>query len=368
MASIRKRELPSGRFVWLVDYRDQNGRRRAKQFARRREADRFLQQAHAEVSTGVHVHDADSVTVAMASQAWLQDCDARQRAGRRMERATLRDYESKVRLHILDPDVGIGGVLLAQLNRRAVIQLRDRLLESGRSEASVRKVLSTLQVLVRFGQDQGWIAINPVADVTVHRDSRIGSRVTIPGPEQIKTLIDAAHEDFRPLLLVAVLCGLRASETRGLTWQDIDFEDGYIHVRQRADAFNEIGEPKSHAGARSVPMGPLVANALRHWRLRCPTSELSLVFPSRRGTIQSHSNILKRRFKPLCRKVGLELRWHDLRHFAVSTWIQQGFSVKEVMTFAGHASVQMTMERYGHLFPSPEHHRGMAEIETRLLG
>jgi integrase len=42
-----------------------------------------------------------------------------------------------------------------------------------------------------------------------------------------------------------------------------------------------------------------------------------------------------------------------MQHFAVSLWIEQGFSIKEVMTFAGHASVQMTLERYGHLFPTP---------------
>ncbi len=368
MASIRKRALPSGRQAWQVDYKDMNGRRRARQFNRRREAEQFLKRTQAELFAGTHVHEADSLTVRDAAAAWLQECERRQRAGRRMERATLRDYESKLRLHVLNAEVGIGGILLTQLTRPIVIQLRDRLLESGRSAASVRKVLSTLQVLIRFAQDQGWIAINPVANVTVHYDNRVKLRASIPGPEEVKNLIDASSEAFRPLLLVAVLCGLRASETRALQWREVDFEDGYIHVRRRADAFNEIGEPKSQAGARSVPMGPLVMNALKRWRLRCPASELNLVFPSRRGTIQSHSNILKRNFKPLCRQVGLELRWHDLRHFAVSAWIQQGFSVKEVMTFAGHASVQMTMERYGHLFPSPEHHRGMAEIEARLLG
>lgn len=41
------------------------------------------------------------------------------------------------------------------------------------------------------------------------------------------------------------------------------------------------------------------------------------------------------------------MRWHDLRHFAVSLWIKQGFSIKEIKTFTGHSSIQMTMERYG---------------------
>jgi integrase len=63
--------------------------------------------------------------------------------------------------------------------------------------------------------------------------------------------------------------------------------------------------------------------------------------------VADHANTARRHFKPLCDKLKIKLRWHDMRHFAVSLWIEQGFSIKEVMTFAGHASVQMTMERYG---------------------
>jgi integrase len=62
-------------------------------------------------------------------------------------------------------------------------------------------------------------------------------------------------------------------------------------------------------------------------------------------------------------KLGIKLRGHDLRHFAVSSWIERGFSIKEVMTFAGRASVQMTMERYGHLYPTPDHQHAMAQVE-----
>ena len=49
-----------------------------------------------------------------------------------------------------------------------------------------------------------------------------------------------------------------------------------------------------------------------------------------------------------------------MRHFAVSPWIEQGFSTKQKTTFAGHASVQMTVGRYGHLFPTPDHRKAMA--------
>jgi integrase len=180
-------------------------------------------------------------------------------------------------------------------------------------------------------------------------------------------LIDAAEDDFKPHLIISALGGLRASELRGLRWQDVDFEKGFIHIRQRADAYNEMGEPKSRAGFRDIPAGPMVLNALRHWKLRCPKSELGLVFPAPRGGILQHTNT-QVRFRKLCAKVEVKMRWHDLRHFAVSLWIEQGFSIKEVMTFAGHASIQMTMERYGHLFPSPDHQSAMALLEAKLLG
>ena len=168
--------------------------------------------------------------------------------------------------------------------------------------------------------------------------------------------------------MVAALCGLRASESRGLLWENVDFEEGYLHIRQRADRFNEIGEPKSEAAVRSVPMGPVVANTLKRWKLRCPHGEMGLVFPSKQGLVLNYQNMWARDFQPLLRKLKTKLRWHDLRHFAVSLWIEQGFPPKAIMEFAGHSSITLTFDRYGHLFPSPDHHKGMAEVETKLLG
>jgi integrase len=368
MATIRKRTLPSGKERWQVDFHDQAGKRRAKLFERKKDADAFLVDIRPRIRDGVYVHDSDSITVADAAQAWLDHCAARQKAGRRMERATLRDYQDKVRLHIKDADIGIGRIKLSRLTRKAVNELRDRLLESGRSEHMTKRVLGVLRLILNHAMDNGQIPSNVAHGVKVIRSSRIGHTVRIPTKEEVRCLIDEADDGFSPMLIVSALCGLRASETRGLRWQDVDFEDGLIRVRQRADTYNVIGEPKSAAGRRDIPAGPIVLNTLRRWRLQCPKGNLDLVFPNRDGSVAVHSNILKRRFKPLCRKIGIEMRWHDLRHFAVSLWIEQGFSIKETMSFAGHSSVQMTMERYGHLFPSPDHRQGMAEVEARLFG
>lgn len=368
MATIRKRTLPSGLTRWQVNFTDAGGVRRAKLFERRKDADKYLVKVRPEILAGTFVADSESITVGEAADAWLAHCKLRRDAGRRMERATCRDYEDKVRLHIKDAEKGIADVKLSRLTRKAVNDFRDRLLESGRSESMTRKVLSVLKLLLSHAMDNGQVHVNAAQGVRVLRASRVEHKAAAPSKETVKKLIDGASGRLRALLIVSALCGLRASEARGLRWCDVDHENGLIHVRQRADAYCEIGEPKSAAGHRSIPAGPMVLNTLKEWRLACPKGELDLVFPASDGSVADHANTVKRHFLPLCKKAGAKLRWHDLRHFAVSLWIEQGFSIKEVMTFAGHASVQMTMERYGHLFPSPDHQKAMEQVEQRMFG
>ena len=57
--------------------------------------------------------------------------------------------------------------------------------------------------------------------------------------------MEAAKGRWRPILLTAIFTGLRASELRGLRWEDVDLEKRELHVRQRADRYSTIGKPKS---------------------------------------------------------------------------------------------------------------------------
>jgi integrase len=58
--------------------------------------------------------------------------------------------------------------------------------------------------------------------------------------------------------------------------------------------------------------------------------------------------------------------WHALRHFAISCWIEAGLPPKAVQTFAGHSSLQVTMDRYGHLFKSDQHQAVMDGISAQF--
>lgn len=128
--------------------------------------------------------------------------------------------------------------------------------------------------------------------------------------------------------------------------------------------YGEEGVPKTAAGVRTVPLSATLVAALRAWKLQSRYSKPDdLIFPNRRGGHVGHDNLVKRRFAPLFEASRAKrFSWHGLRHFAVSTWIEAGLTPKTVQTFAGHASLQVTMDRYGHLFPSDDHKRAMDQI------
>jgi integrase len=78
-----------------------------------------------------------------------------------------------------------------------------------------------------------------------------------------------------------------------------------------------------------------------------------LVFATSKGTPLDAQNIINRHFKPLLRRVGLpEIRWHDLRHTCATLLLSRGTHPTYVQKLLGHASVQLTLDRYSHWMPS----------------
>lgn len=102
------------------------------------------------------------------------------------------------------------------------------------------------------------------------------------------------------------------------------------------------------------------------------------MFPNRYGGYINHRAMVKYFFEPLFKKLEEKWKaerrneplevftWHALRHFTISCWIEAGLPPKAVQTFAGHSSLQVTMDRYGHLFRSDDHGRVMDAISNEI--
>ena len=325
------------------------------------------------------------MTVAEAGRLWITSGETTE-----LERATMETYRSLLDLHVIPL---IGGVKLSQLTLPMVRAFEDRL-HVDRSPMMTRKALKALSAILADAQERGLATQNVVRSLRTHRhrgkerraDARLKGKlkigVDIPSPDEIRTLIPHLSGRWRPLFLTAIFTGLRASELRGLRWVDVDLIRGELHVRQRADRFGAIGRPKSEAGERVVPLAPLLINTLREWRLACPKGDGDLVFPNGVGNVEGLPNIVNRGLIPAMIAADLVTRdgkakypgLHSLRHFYASWCINRRVDgglelpLKVVQTRLGHASIQMTADTYGHLFPRGDDGAELAAAERAFLG
>jgi integrase len=276
-----------------------------------------------------------------------------------------------------------------------------------RSQAMVKYIKRSLGSLLADAQERGLTARNPVHEIRhkgrkkrvkqERRGTKLKIGYDIPTPDEIRAIIQAARGRWRPFLLTAIFTGLRASELRGLRWQDIDLKNAELHVRQRADRRRGIGAPKTEAGERAVPLPPTVVSVLREWKLACPKGALDLAFPNSKGNVEFHVNIIQRGLLPTMVAAGvtvpsvddrgapkrardgrpiLEPKYtglHALRHFYASWCINRkangGLELppKEVQVRMGHSSITVTMDVYGHLFPRGDDAAELAAAEAALL-
>jgi len=395
--SVRKRAWTDAKgaekSAWVVDYTDTAGKRRLKTFKLKKEADAFASKTDVEVREGVHVADSATVTVEEAGRLWLKSGDA---AG--LERTTMDQRRQHLDLHIV-PLAGFAK--LSKVTAPWVRSFQDDLREKGCSPAMVKRVTVSLGSILADAQGRGLVVRNAVHELSKARSgSRASERrakaklrvgVDIPTNAEIKAILDAAAGRYRPLIVTMIFTGLRASEARGLRWEDIDLKKAVLHVRQRADRYGELGMPKSEAGQRVVPLPPFVVNTLKEWKLACPTSEEGLAFPNTIGGIEDHQNMLKRGLWPAQVAAGVTVNtgklddqgeailgpkytgFHALRHWYASWCINRKadggleLTAKAVQSRMGHSSIQVTFDTYGHLFPSADEGAELAAAEQALF-
>jgi integrase len=400
MATVRKRKWKTAsgevRTGWFVDFYDAQGKRDRKLFDNRREADDFRVEIEGQLRSGTFRPDAAKITVAEAANLFLAHCETRMQRRERMTRRNYQVYEGYVRNYICPDaewharkhatashafnyfDKGIGRKTLAQLTVGTVTKFRDDLRATGLSVATTRKIIAMLQVMLGYAISLDLIAFNAAKDVEVIATRADEARqIVLPSKEVMRQLIDLADDTFRVQLVFAAATGVRAGELHALRWRHINFEKRETRIETRVDPYGNEDVPKTKAGRRVIPLGEGVLAALKAWRqVSAHPGKDDLVFPNQLGGYLNHDDMVKRKFLPLFAK--LAERWKQerrnetldvfawLRHFAISCWIDAGLPPKTVQTFAGHSSLQVTMDRYGHLFRSDHQGRVMDLISDEF--
>jgi integrase len=216
---------------------------------------------------------------------------------------------------------------------------------------------------------RGLIADNPIRRLEPRERPRVVKReMRILRPEEIDALLRAAVPAYRPVLATAIFTGLRQAELLGLTWADVDFDGGVVHVRRQLDRSGIHVQPKTPQALRSVILMPSLAQLLREHKSRSAHREHGdPVFATRTGRPMYYRNVSRRGLAAAMHKAALDregelrLRFHDLRHCFASLLIAQGLNVVFISRQLGHASPSFTLDVYGGLFDRAEHARRATE-------
>jgi integrase len=395
MATIIKRRWSnkSGQHeAWVLAFSDVVGKRHKEQFSTKRAADARRVEVEGQVSKGAYRELATKLTVSHACDRYLAHLEARLERRERVTatylattRAELDNYvtckprseaDTNARKRVTAFADGVGHIKLAHLTPGDVTDLVDRLRDKGVSVTTTRRAIGSLSRALAYAVSKNLVGANAArgTKVTGTRDEE-PKKVTPPSKEAMRALFKAADPEMRIRLQFAALSGLRASEQWALRWRHVDLEAGTVTVETRLDRYGVEDTTKSAAGRRTIPIGRALVDVLKSFKGDALPDDL--VFPvvirrksddKARRTFTNHGNLLKRQFKPLLEKAEQpSIGWHSLRHFAVSTWIEDGRPPKTVQTWAGHATLAITMDRYGHLFPSDDHKRAMDRIAQGMM-
>jgi integrase len=201
--------------------------------------------------------------------------------------------------------------------------------------ATVNRELDTLRNMLNMAVTWNLIDSSPYKGIKHFRVNNTNLRIV--SEDEFQKLYAAASPILRPVLLAAVMTGMRKGEIFNLEWAEVNFKEGFILVR----------DSKNYE-SRTITLHPKLREVLLTLRDK---SQSEYVFEGRKSTTHSWGTALKKSGIPHC-------RFHDLRHTFATRLVMKGADLVTVQELMGHKNITMT-KRYSH--PTPEHKKQAVE-------
>jgi integrase len=303
--------------------------------------------------------DRSKATVGQLLDRWLVHLE---RTGRKPTTIRVAKYKIERRIR---PALGL--VPLSKLSPDTLDRCYEAWEADGLATATVRSYHALLSSALHQGVRWHWIAKNPAVEATP--SSSDGESFKPPTLEEVNRLVAAAEESDPVLattVALAALTGARRGELVALRWSDIDLDTAHLTISRSISVVDGVtyeGPTKSHQ-VRHLALDELCIAVLD--RRRAFQEKLSedaaspmvedpyvLSYQAYSGTPVSGDTI-SHRFAAVAAKLGISCRFHDLRHFSVTTLIAAGVDVRTVSTRHGHATATMTLNRYAHALPASD--------------
>ena len=286
----------------------------------------------------------------------------------------LKQYLPWMRTNLRNPEIPeallnkwvnplLGEKRLNEITAEDIERLKVSILSAGRSLRSAQHILAIFRAALNKARDwEVFKGDNPVSKVKIPRfDNR---RVRFLSREEVEKLLEECRKRttsnnwIYPIVLIALTTGMRAGEIFRLKWQDVDFENDLIHIRDPKSGENRVAflapemkeELLSLEGERD-PGGYIFTNSMGK-----PFSAIPDVWKGIIKRLGFNEGVTDRREKVV---------FHTLRHTFCSWLAMSGVPLHVIKELAGHKTIQMT-ERYAHLLPDVK--RKASERVWQMLG
>jgi len=368
---------------YIIDYYDNLGKRHKEAIGgNEHDAYRLLNKKIEEIDAGTFNPSPKTESFKSFAERWLK--------GKvNIEEATRESYEGILNNHLI-PYFGNGRI--AQIKRKNIQEFVGIFSKEGElSPKSIHNILLVLHQIFGDAEVENLIIRNPYLKIEEPKRERpevdyLRTReisiflkacepviqgekiVSISRKKQLGGEKKREQISHYALFYTDIFTGMRRGELLARKWEDIDWINRKIHVRDSLYK-KRFKTPKSEYSKRAIDMGPRLIQVLKDHRAAQDKIRLKagkdwidndLIFCRNDGKTLDPDNLYHRDFRRILKKAGLRsIRIHDLRHTFAAILISASHNLKYIQNQMGHSSIKVTMDLYGHLMP--EVHNGAAK-------
>ena len=330
----------------------------------KKEAKKFLRELlnEYEIKSKVCVDDINTINVLFADYIveWLKEAELK------VDTVTYQHYKNDAENHVI-PYFKSNKIKLVDIDRQALQNYFNYKAKNGRldgkgglSPKTLRNHKNVIYQALNLACVNGLLDKNPCTNITLPKKVRYDYEFY--NLEEINEFLKVVkNEQLYPLYLFTVTFGLRRSEVLGVKWKSIDIEAKTLTIKStvtRANTIVEKDKTKTEASYRTFPLSDDIVNLLV--LLKNQEKENKSFFG--REYIQNdyvfkwdngqpyNPDYITSKFAKTLKKYNLKkIRFHDLRHSCASLLNAQGYTLKDIQEWLGHADIQTTANTYAHL-------------------
>lgn len=217
------------------------------------------------------------------------------------------------------------------------------------ANATKAKVRNVMHSIFAHACRHEWLMRNPIS--LVRQSAKRTKTPDVLDAEELRRLLTELQNPARAVVFLTAATGLRISEALGLKWSDVDFGSRVINL-SRAVVHQHVGEMKTEASQKPVPMDGALAALLHYWSTQTwyrQPADWVFASPMMHGKQPYWPETLLRCYvQPAAKRLGItkHIGWHSFRRTFATLLKGSGEDVKTVQELMRHANSRLTLDVY----------------------